>query len=76
MAKRLAGKMCLITGAASGIGAASTFLFAEKGATVIVALRVAFGSIVAKRWPRPRHFSHFFGLMNLFAVGPPSRASV
>jgi NAD(P)-dependent dehydrogenase (short-subunit alcohol dehydrogenase family) len=37
MAKRLADKICLITGAASGIGKASAFLFAAEGATVIVA---------------------------------------
>jgi NAD(P)-dependent dehydrogenase (short-subunit alcohol dehydrogenase family) len=37
MAKRLTDKICLITGAASGIGKASAFLFAAEGATVIVA---------------------------------------
>jgi len=34
---RLAGKVCIVTGAASGIGAASAQLFAAEGATVISA---------------------------------------
>ncbi len=34
---RLAGKVCIVTGAASGIGRASALLFAEHGATVVAA---------------------------------------
>ena len=35
MAGRLDGKVCVITGAASGIGATSARMFAEQGATVV-----------------------------------------
>jgi NAD(P)-dependent dehydrogenase (short-subunit alcohol dehydrogenase family) len=34
---RLAGKVCIVTGAASGIGRASALLFANEGATVVAA---------------------------------------
>jgi NAD(P)-dependent dehydrogenase (short-subunit alcohol dehydrogenase family) len=37
MSGRLAGKVCIVTGAASGIGLASAELFAAEGATVVAA---------------------------------------
>jgi NAD(P)-dependent dehydrogenase (short-subunit alcohol dehydrogenase family) len=37
MSERLAGKVCIVTGAASGIGLASARLFAAEGATVAAA---------------------------------------
>jgi NAD(P)-dependent dehydrogenase (short-subunit alcohol dehydrogenase family) len=37
MSGRLAGKICIVTGAASGIGLASAQLFAAEGATVVAA---------------------------------------
>jgi NAD(P)-dependent dehydrogenase (short-subunit alcohol dehydrogenase family) len=43
---RLAGKVCVITGAAGGIGAAAASLFREQGATVVgVDLRDDFGGV-------------------------------
>jgi NAD(P)-dependent dehydrogenase (short-subunit alcohol dehydrogenase family) len=47
---RLKGKVCLITGAGSGIGQASAILFAREGATVVVAdidLRAAKATVAA-----------------------------
>ncbi len=41
---RLAGKCCVITGAASGIGRESALLFAREGAAVVVADRDAVGA--------------------------------
>ncbi|HEY8409177.1 MAG TPA: SDR family oxidoreductase [Gaiellaceae bacterium] len=37
MSGRLAGKVCIVTGAASGIGLASAELFASEGATIVAA---------------------------------------
>jgi NAD(P)-dependent dehydrogenase (short-subunit alcohol dehydrogenase family) len=37
MSGRLAGKVCIVTGAGSGIGRASALLFAAEGATVVAA---------------------------------------
>jgi len=48
---RLAGKVCLITGAGSGIGQASARLFAKEGALVVVAdidLRAAKATVAGK----------------------------
>jgi NAD(P)-dependent dehydrogenase (short-subunit alcohol dehydrogenase family) len=39
MAKRIEGKVCIITGASSGIGAAAARLFAKEGGTVVLAAR-------------------------------------
>src|SRR5258708_17855995 len=49
---RLQGKVCLITGAGSGIGQASARLFAKEGAAVVVAdidLRAAKATVAAIR---------------------------
>jgi NAD(P)-dependent dehydrogenase (short-subunit alcohol dehydrogenase family) len=45
-AKRLAGKVAVITGGSSGIGEAATRLFAEHGAEVVVAAR---GAVAGQR---------------------------
>lgn len=39
MSGRIDGKVCIITGASSGIGAAAARLFAKEGATVVLAAR-------------------------------------
>src|SRR3546814_10416876 len=47
MSNRMAGKVALVTGAASGLGAAQARLFAKEGAKVVVAdLNVEMGNKV------------------------------
>src|SRR3546814_15025230 len=47
MSNRMAGKVALVTGAASGLGAAQARLFAKEGAKVVVAdLNVELGNKV------------------------------
>ncbi len=61
MANRLAGKLAVITGAASGIGKASAYSFAEEAATVIVAdLDVTRGSEVCRALSNFGHTASFF----------------
>ena len=40
MAKKLAGKAAIVTGASKGIGAAIARYFAAEGASVVVKLRI------------------------------------
>jgi NAD(P)-dependent dehydrogenase (short-subunit alcohol dehydrogenase family) len=90
MAGRLAGKVCVITGAAGGIGAASAQRFRAEGATVVgvdlvesegvdLALRadVADEEQVRGVYARTRaEFSTIDVLFNNAGVAPPGDASV
>jgi NAD(P)-dependent dehydrogenase (short-subunit alcohol dehydrogenase family) len=59
MAKRLAGKVAVITGGCSGIGRASVEVFAEEGARVIVAdIQDEKGKALAARWPDAVRYVH------------------
>jgi len=55
----LAGRICIVTGAAAGIGRAIARLFARAGAVLVVADRDAEGlasldaALVAESWPAP-----------------------
>jgi len=90
MADRLAGKVCVITGAAGGIGAESVRLFSEEGATVVgvdlaegapgdLALRadVADEEQVAGVYARVREaYGRIDVLFNNAGISPPDDGSV
>src|SRR3546814_16822940 len=55
MSNRMAGKVALVTGAASGLGAAQARLFAKEGAKVVVAdLNVEMGKQIGRASCRER----------------------
>jgi NAD(P)-dependent dehydrogenase (short-subunit alcohol dehydrogenase family) len=90
MANRLAGKVCVITGAASGIGAESARLFADEGA-IVVGVDLAEGAegrmaiqadvtdedAVIEMYDRTREaFGRIDVLFNNAGIAPPDDVSV
>src|SRR5215210_2571872 len=87
---RLDGKVCVITGAASGIGAETTRLFKEEGATVVgvdladdaegdlaIQADVADAGQVEGMYTRAREeFGHIDVLFNNAGISPPDDVSV
>jgi NAD(P)-dependent dehydrogenase (short-subunit alcohol dehydrogenase family) len=90
MADRLAGKVCVITGAAGGIGAESARLFADEGAHVVgvdlvegaagelsIAADVTDEDAVIEMYGRAREaFGRIDVLFNNAGISPPDDASV
>src|SRR6195952_5497283 len=90
MADRLAGKVCVITGAASGIGAESARMFADEGAIVVgvdlvqtpdvrmaIAADVTDEDAVVDMYDRTREaFGRIDVLFNNAGIAPPEDVSV
>jgi NAD(P)-dependent dehydrogenase (short-subunit alcohol dehydrogenase family) len=90
MAGRLDGKVCVITGAAGGIGAATVFVFKREGATVVgvdlvdgapgdlsLAVDVTDESAVSQMFQQVRdEFGHVDVLFNNAGISPDDDTSV
>jgi NAD(P)-dependent dehydrogenase (short-subunit alcohol dehydrogenase family) len=90
MADRLAGKVCVITGAASGIGAESARMFADEGAIVVgvdlvespdvrmsIVADVTDENAVIEMYDRTREaFGRIDVLFNNAGIAPPDDVSV